>query len=218
MSELDSLIMNNSHVDSDTNLPTMMGDTPDQVVNRAIAASYVKKRLKSLDARRFSFAARDVVEIELSNPDGSPILDEDGAKIMQEIEIQSLSEDKLDELAKPGQECVVNAPTRFDPETKQQVTDRQTPGFMEYATEMARHQKYLMYGKLLHGMVIDEIVNRYGEIVWSNKDDSQRDMDKAIKCLNDMGIREDQITKLVDAIDALSGRAQQADEEELTKK
>lgn len=198
----------------DATLMNMLPDGHDDHLARNIYGGQVKRVLSELSAKKQRFYAKGTVDILFTGEDeaGQP------EEYLASIKIRSIPEHVIDAESRAYQEVAAEMPYRLNPETGDHEADRDDPQFMAAARRLAAAQRELMYAKLLYGLDMP-VIDEDGAMVWSPSARSAQNMEAAKRVLTEvMGISAGQVTRIVEAIDALTEGQAAAEDEALEKK
>lgn len=191
------------------------GDTEELAISRAYHAVEVKKRLTQLDLGEISFFEHGTVTLEISI-NGKPRL--------VDFSIKSISDDMMRKLAQPVTRLNSRLPTKpetvIDEETgkriQTRVHDETHPEFEAIGMQLLDASREYELKKLLHGL--DMKLEFDGRTLWDPYNEELQDHDASIKRLHAVGIRTSDIKTIVAAIDKLSNKTAQEEQEEFIKK
>jgi hypothetical protein len=203
-----ALIMNHNPVATpEDSLTRMTGDNEELQYARAHHAYAVKQRLSKLDLGEISFFEPGTVEIKLMI---------NGEPKTVNFSIKSISDDMMRKLSAPLLKMNAKIPTRYDPETKVRVHDETHPEYDEITSAFVEENRLFEFKKLLHGL--DMKLEYGGRVLWNPYDEEEQDYRASIDRLNTIGIRTSDIKTIIQAIDKLSNKAIETDQEEFQKK
>lgn len=207
MAEHDLIMNHNAVASPEETLTRVTGDNRDLQYARAVHAVDVRKRLTSLDLGDITFWETGTVTVQL-NLGGKPQL--------VDFAIKSVSDEMMRKLAEELTKINARIPTKYDPESKTRVHDESHPSYEKITMDFLEANRVYEFKKLLHGL--DMKLEYNGRTIWNPNDDQEQDYDSAIARLNAIGIRTSDIKTIVAAIDALSNKAIETDQEEFIKK
>jgi hypothetical protein len=193
----------------------MTGDSDELALSRAYHAIDVRKRLTQLDLDEVSFFEHGTVKVEITI---------DGKARLVNFSIKSISDDMMRKLAAPLTQLNSRMPTRIDVQvdeetgrrTQTRVHDETHPEYEAIALRFIEANRLYEFKKLLHGL--DMKLEYKGRVLWNPYDEEEQDYEASIARLNAIGIRTSDIKKIVTAIDKLSNKTIEEDQEEFQKK
>jgi hypothetical protein len=209
MSEENSLILNDVRILSPEDAqPTAFQDTPSQIVSRKVYGDQVKKRMKTLDARKQSAWRLGQSTIRLKEED---------VWETYTIDIRSIPGGIMESIAKEYNSAVSSFPMKWNEETKTYDQDFWSPDAVELRANLIPVQNRLAMDKVLYGMMT-EIKDENGNVVWDAGRGITQDKDSAIATIWAMGLTWDDIRIIANDIDDLMARIDKEDEESIEKK
>lgn len=208
MSEHD-LIMNDVQLLSPEDAkPTAIQDTPSQIVSRKVYGDHVKKRIKTLDARKYSAYRIGSSTIELR---------EDDVWETYTLDIRSIPGDIMDKIGKEYSDTVASFPMKLNPETGVHEQDFWAPQAIELRGKFVYVQNNYALDKVLYGTLI-EIKDADGLLVWDAGRGITDNRQAAIDTLWAMGLTWDHIRIIANDIDKLMAKIEQEEQETIEKK